>query len=409
MAALDFPSAPAIGQQFTSGTTTWQWDGVAWNIVPLITPPIADDDPPADPYNGQLWWNAENGNLYVWYDDGNSAQWVQTAGYTGAAYRTAEARNRIRNPAMQISQENGDTASVANTYYLADQWITSWSSAVGQAGSGRVVSASPNGSKYALHAYVNAADTSLATEWLGINQPIEGTDIADFKWGTADAQQAVLRFWAFANTAGTYGGAIRSTTVSRTFVFDFTLPANQWTEVVKVIPGDTGGPAWATDNTKAGELWFTWAASAVQCGAPGWQAGAAIGATGQRNGFDTVANHFYIADTGLYKDPLKTGKPPPWQIPDYADELVRCQRYWEIGDSRFDGYGVTGTFNSETVPFSVTKRTVPVCAILAGATASNMGTSTVDMATMASFRTFRQVAATGNCAWSQAWTANARM
>jgi len=30
--ALNFPASPTIGDTFTDGTTTWQWDGSAWNI-----------------------------------------------------------------------------------------------------------------------------------------------------------------------------------------------------------------------------------------------------------------------------------------------------------------------------------------------------------------------------------------
>jgi hypothetical protein len=31
--ALNFPNTPQSGDSFTSGTTTWQFDGIAWNIV----------------------------------------------------------------------------------------------------------------------------------------------------------------------------------------------------------------------------------------------------------------------------------------------------------------------------------------------------------------------------------------
>ena len=48
---------------------------------------------PASPMNGDLWWDTETGNRFIYYDDGTSSQWVQDTalgpagvqGYTGSA------------------------------------------------------------------------------------------------------------------------------------------------------------------------------------------------------------------------------------------------------------------------------------------------------------------------------------
>lgn len=34
------------------------------------------DNPPASPAAGQLWWESDSGQMFIWYDDGNSTQWV---------------------------------------------------------------------------------------------------------------------------------------------------------------------------------------------------------------------------------------------------------------------------------------------------------------------------------------------
>lgn len=83
MAALDFPSSPTLNQQYSNGTTTWAWDGTAWNIIPQMGPMFISDTPPPNPAVGQEWWRSSNGQMYIWYQDQNSSQWVQSAGAVG--------------------------------------------------------------------------------------------------------------------------------------------------------------------------------------------------------------------------------------------------------------------------------------------------------------------------------------
>jgi hypothetical protein len=84
LAAIDFPASPANAQIFTAS------NGVTYRFVTPPTPGIwtvgsvADtaftgDTPPATPANNQLWFNATLGQLFIWYNDGNTTQWVPTA------------------------------------------------------------------------------------------------------------------------------------------------------------------------------------------------------------------------------------------------------------------------------------------------------------------------------------------
>jgi hypothetical protein len=38
------------------------------------------ETPPASPSDGDLWWNTQNGVLYIWYVDTDSGQWVSIYG-----------------------------------------------------------------------------------------------------------------------------------------------------------------------------------------------------------------------------------------------------------------------------------------------------------------------------------------
>ena len=80
MAALDFPNAPTTGQYFVAGNgVTYQWNGTFWLPVGGTTALYIGDTPPALPGSGQLWFKSDEARLYIYYNDGNSTQWVPAA------------------------------------------------------------------------------------------------------------------------------------------------------------------------------------------------------------------------------------------------------------------------------------------------------------------------------------------
>jgi len=76
--AFDFPASPTTGQVFTVGNATYTYNGYAWmGGAQLVAPSIVSDTPPANPLQGQLWWESDSGMLFTNYNDGNTTQWVQ--------------------------------------------------------------------------------------------------------------------------------------------------------------------------------------------------------------------------------------------------------------------------------------------------------------------------------------------
>lgn len=53
----------------TDGATTWS--PVGGNVTTSDTAPVA-------PLDGQLWWNSVLGSMFIYYNDGNTSQWVPT-------------------------------------------------------------------------------------------------------------------------------------------------------------------------------------------------------------------------------------------------------------------------------------------------------------------------------------------
>lgn len=78
MAVIDFPSSPVLGQTFQN----WIWDGVKWTAHSSATTSAIvvtiSDTPPPSPQVGNLWFDSVSLNMFVWYDDGTSQQWVAT-------------------------------------------------------------------------------------------------------------------------------------------------------------------------------------------------------------------------------------------------------------------------------------------------------------------------------------------
>ena len=82
---IDFPANPTVGQTFTSGGVTWTWDGVKWTFGGSVGPPVTiSPTPPSGALPGALWWDSVGGQLYLYFNDGTSSQWVIVTNITGA-------------------------------------------------------------------------------------------------------------------------------------------------------------------------------------------------------------------------------------------------------------------------------------------------------------------------------------
>jgi hypothetical protein len=287
---------------------------------------------------------------------------VDKAQFATAVVATAQARNRIVNGAMQISQEWGSAAGTAQGYHAADQWPMTYVTS-GTVTAVQVQAVTPNGSQNRLRLSVTVADASLAaTDLAQFYQMIEGIRIADFVWGSAAARQVILRF-GWKSPAGTYTIALQNGAGTRSYIASFTISAGQAntdTTQTFVIPGDTIG-AWPTGAVRSLVLVVLIACGSSRQGVAGWQAGDVTTLAGTTNGLATAGNVFELFDVGLYLDPNATGVPPPWQMPDEAQELAACQRYWIKVGHTFSG-NVTSALNYYATSVMPSMRTSPAFA-----------------------------------------------
>jgi hypothetical protein len=88
MPALDFPSSPTNGQvygQYTYDSTKSAWRVTANPTATVVSSPTA----PSSPVAGNLWLNTNDGVLFVYYNDGDTSQWVEVKSNTASGSTVA--------------------------------------------------------------------------------------------------------------------------------------------------------------------------------------------------------------------------------------------------------------------------------------------------------------------------------
>lgn len=286
MPALDFPSSPTVGQQFTSGIQTWQWDGISWNIIPTVI-------------------------------------------NTNTGYESY--RNLIDNGAMAVCQKVTPStgARTATTVRVVDRWMmvlttsntATWTiSQEAQAPAGTGLSFSE---KWLC---TIAGPTPTAPDYVIHTQSIEGQFLQHLLWGTALAKPLTLSFWVRSNKTGIYVAELR---MPPTYGIVYTINvADVWEYKTITFPGNT---VTALTNDNAGRLsvqFWLQAGSTYNGGSSipaAWNSTDNTRVVGQVNVGAAVNNYWQI--TGVQLEPGSAAT--PFEHRSYDREFRKCQRYFQ--------------------------------------------------------------------------------
>ena len=290
-------------------------------------------------------------------------------------------RNRIINGDFNIDQRNsGATVVPSSTQNVTDRWKMNIN------GSGRVTSGQNYGavsSPSPFVSYYGMKVTTTTTPGSGdynfFSQVIEGPNINDLQWGTANAQTVTLSFWAYSSLTGTFGGSVRNFGgFSRSYPFTYTISsANTWEKKTVVIPGDTTG-TWTVSTAAGIELIFIIANGSTFQSAPGaWAAGNFHGPSGSlANLIGTLNSTLYITGVQIELGTAAT----PFEKRNYGHEFSLCQRYYQITEVRVGGYHTTGGEFRGSAYLNTAMRPIasPVFTVLATDESVNLGSLAVD-------------------------------
>jgi hypothetical protein len=269
-------------------------------------------------------------------------------------------RNRIINGDMRIDQRNAGaalTVNNSNNFFAVDRF-----SATGQVTDGvftvQQSTTAPAGFNNSLLATVTTADASVgaAQYYVPVRQKIEGLNVSDLGWGTANAKTVTLSFWVRCSVTGTFGGAVTNNDQNRSYPFTYTISAaNTWELETITIPGDTSGTWLTTNGTGFDILWSIGMGSTFSGTAGAWAGTAYLSATGATNLINTSGATFYITGVQLEAGSVAS----PFERRDYGRELIMCQRYLPCFDAS-NGFATAAPVASAFVQSSTVARAVYV-------------------------------------------------
>jgi hypothetical protein len=296
----------------------------------------------------------------------NDASTQTTSPFTGGL----GFRNRIINGAFMIDQRNAGASftPTTSTSYVLDRWLVAVSQnskLTCQQNQGSVTP--PVGFSNYFGFNSSSAYSVTSTDYFVVQQSIEGLNVSDLAWGTANAKTVTLSAWVYSSLTGTFGGVVTNSAQNRSYPFTYTISsANTWTQISVTIAGDTSG-TWLTTNGIGITIRFGMGVGSTYSTTAGsWAAGLYLSATGATSVVGTNGATFYITGVQLEKGSTATS----FDYRPYTTELQLCQRYyWRITSpsAAYNQFGIgvaSGALVDRTyIPTPVTMRAVPTLAI----------------------------------------------
>jgi len=325
-------------------------------------------------------------------------------------------KNRIINSNMAIDQRYGGTAT-ANTIsgYTLDRWNavqTTTGKLIVQQNAGSVTP--PAGFTNYLGVTSQSAYSIGTGDFYAVLQSIEGYNLADLNWGTANAKTVTLSFWVRSSLTGTFGLCLNNGG-TRSYPFTYTISsANTWEQKSITVAGDQSG-TWNATNGTGVQIWFGLGVGSTNAGPVGaWASANYVGVSSAVSVVGTNGATFYF--TGVQLEVGTQATTFTTAGGSYGAELALCQRYYEqtsgsFANPMFTGYIVNGVTYYTGAVFVVEKRAAPTLTLTSSSANGFPATSgATGNITVRSFYEGRVCNSTLNAGWfASNFTASAEL
>jgi hypothetical protein len=232
--------------------------------------------------------------------------------------------NRIINGGMTIDQRNvGASVTPAASQYFIDRFFAQLN-VTSKFSTQQLTATPPVGFSQYLRVTSLSAYSVAAGDVATIVQPIEGFNVSDLGWGTANAATVTVSFRVRSSLTGNFGGTIQNNGQARSYPFTYTInAANTWEEKAITIPGDTSG-TWLTNNGIGIQIKFSMGTGSTFSGTAGaWSSSLFLQPTGSTSIISTNGATWDVTGIQLEKGSTAT----PFEFRSIGTELGLCQRY----------------------------------------------------------------------------------
>ena len=254
--------------------------------------------------------------------------------YSRATGLLSGMRNRIINGAMVFDQRNaGVSVTPAGGAYQLDRFVYQ-PTPVSKFSIQRSTTA-PAGFNNSMLLTVVSAHTPTTNDSINIGQYIEGFNVADLNWGTANAKTVTLSFFVNCSVTGTYSVQFGGDN-GRGYIGTYTVnSANTWEQKSITVPGDTSGTYGTTNGTGITVFFALGAGSGRQNTPNAWIASGytTTAATGSTNLVETNGATLYLTGVQLEVGSTATS----FDYRSIGTELELCLRYFHFigGDTAY--------------------------------------------------------------------------
>jgi hypothetical protein len=265
-------------------------------------------------------FTAGMGNVYL----GVPSVLTSALGVVSPPAGTVFDENPIINGACAVSQRGIGVGTAPNRTFCVDRFKYEKSATLTAAHNTHQGTGPSTMLLYAATLSLTTPQATIAAgDYAMITYAVEGYDAL-----AITQRQITLSFWAQSTLAGTYSVSLRNGGSDRSCVATFVHPGGGvFTKFALTFPASPSAGTWNTTNG-IGLLigWCAACGTTFQTSSLGvWQTGNLIAANTQSNGL--VTGNTYFGITGVRIDPGPVAA--PFRYRTFAEELARCQRYYE--------------------------------------------------------------------------------